>query len=787
MHRLLFALALVPIVYVAGCDCAGPVTPGGTCSSSTDCPSGSACVDSHCRAAMDAGAHDVGPITSEAGADASCASGTTCSGACCAVGEVCSGGACCASDHVCAGTCCGPDEVCESDVCRLVCDAPQIACGEGAAAVCCPAGDVCLSGACTTPGAACGGVMRCPDDQYCELTLGHCLPRAMTAPCEYRPPPGTFDPSVEWAWTGDPDAVPTHNQVMMAPAIANLGDDNGDGLVDENDIPDVVFNTFSSAGVYYGDGVLRAISGSGGTRIFPASDPGYRTMPGAGVAIAELDATSPGPEILTCAPRLSGVGCCDGVVDGMIMVSAAGALLRTFPTVHCGYSAPAVADMDHDGVPEIAVRYHVVHADGVDVFSVAARDATSPASGGDLNTFADVDEDGELELVGGNSAWNMDGSPVWERTDVPDGYPAIADIDMDGRPEVVVVSSSDHSLRAFNGEDGTDVWGPFDVNQGHATGSPSGGGPPTIADFDGDGLPEIAAAGGYGYVVFENDGSPRWFAATRDLSSRVTGSSVFDFDGNGAAEVVYNDEKFLRVYDGSTGDVLLEECSTTGTLWEYPLIVDVDADEHAEIIVVSNDYGGQLCTDGSPGRHGVRAYGSATANWVRTRRIWGSHAYHVTDVNEDGTIPMSELRNWETTGLNDFRQNVQPDGALAAPDLVLQDLALDTSTCSVETRVRLRVANIGRAGAPAGVPVEIFAMDPAGGASAIGMVVTTRTLLPGESELFSVVVPIAPTPGVSFTIWATLNTGGARIDTLHECHEGDENTVSAELFCPELI
>ena len=778
-RALVFAFALVCLA--SGCDCAGPAQPT-TCHSNAECSGGRLCIDSHCALPADGGSVDA-HVTSDAGCGAA-----SCGTACCTTGQSCIASTCCASPHICGAACCGDHEVCTASVCRLVCDPGTVACGDGAAAVCCNAGDVCLSGACTTPGAACGGVLRCPDGQYCEATLGHCLPRVATGMCTYTPPPGTFDPSVEWAWTGDPDVVPTHDQVMMAPAIANLTDDNGDGAIDELDVPDVVFNSFSNTGVYYGDGVLRAITGDHGTRVFPTSAPTYRTMPGASVAIAELDATSPGPEILTCSQRVSGSTCCDGVVDGLLMLGADGHLIRRFPTVHCGYSAPAVADMNHDGVPEIAVRYHVVHADGSDVFSIAARDTTSPSAGGDFVTFADVDEDGELELVGGNSAWNADGSPLWQRADLPDGYPAIADIDMDGKPEVVVVSGSDHALRALNGEDGTSVWGPFDVNQGHATGTPGGGGPPTIADFDGDGLPEIAAAGGYGYVVFENDGAPRWFRMTQDLSSRVTGSSVFDFDGDGAAEVVYNDELFLRVYDGNTGNIVLQQCGTTGTLWEYPLIVDVDGDEHAEIIVANNDYGGQHCMGTTTGIHGVRSIGSATANWVRTRHIWNEHTYHVTNVSEDATIPMSEARNWETTGLNDFRQNVQPDGALAAPNLVVRDLALDVTTCATATRISLRVTNIGEAGAPAGIPVEIFDMDPTSATvTPIATTTTTRALLPGESEVLEVSLPsVAPMPGTTFTIWASVNAGPMMVTTLHECHT-DDDTTHSDLFCPGIM
>ncbi|MEZ4272531.1 MAG: hypothetical protein R3C68_14215 [Myxococcota bacterium] len=42
---------------------------------------------------------------------------------------------------------------------------------------------------------------------------------------------------------------------------------------------------------------------------------------------------------------------------------------------------------------------------------------------------------------------------------------------------------------------------------------------------------------------------------TRDGSSKQTGTSVFDFQGDGRAEVLYGDECFFRVYNGQTGEV----------------------------------------------------------------------------------------------------------------------------------------------------------------------------------------------------------------------------------------
>src|SRR5690606_6844881 len=105
-----------------------------------------------------------------------------------------------------------------------------------------------------------------------------------------------------------------------------------------------------------------------------------------------------------------------------------------------------------------------------------------------------------MEIVTGRTAYTTTGGIFWEADPaLPDGFPAIGDFDLDGRPEVVV--SANGTVRIHDGQTGVVVWGPITI-EGATLGS-SGGriGPPTVADFDGDGVPEIGVAGANQYVA----------------------------------------------------------------------------------------------------------------------------------------------------------------------------------------------------------------------------------------------------------------------------------------------
>ncbi|MFK7992381.1 MAG: hypothetical protein AB8I08_40545, partial [Sandaracinaceae bacterium] len=315
MLRLRISFVLFTAVMLS-CDPAPMTTP---CSGDSECEDGESCRDGVCMAGVDGGQPpDAGDVTPDGGGPV-CTASRACGEDCCESTETCSSDTrCCVTADLCGGVCCdGDSRVCVADECVLDCGAAA-ACGEGAEAICCGETEVCLLGSCTEPGATCEGAFDCAAGEYCDPSVGRCLPRATGAEeCEYRPMTGEFELEEEWHWSGDVDVLPDHNQVMSAPMVANLNDDNGDGRIDENDIPDVVFNTFHRANplreviagtdpprtdsTYSIDGVLRAISGADGSRLWPTADPGYRTQPALEVAIADVRPDSPGPEIIGCS------------------------------------------------------------------------------------------------------------------------------------------------------------------------------------------------------------------------------------------------------------------------------------------------------------------------------------------------------------------------------------------------------------------------------------------------------------------------------------------------------
>ncbi|HEY6463745.1 MAG TPA: VCBS repeat-containing protein, partial [Polyangiaceae bacterium] len=384
---------------------------------------------------------------------------------------------------------------------------------------------------------------------------------------------------------------------------------------------------------------------------------------------------------------------------------------------------------------------------------------------------------------------------------------AIGDFDKDGKPEVVAVYYPTHTVSFWHYDatqaskfswmrQGVDINGTLTQHcPVGSAGYTQGGGPPTVADFNGDGTPDVALAGGIGYAVLDgkkvvdstvaNAATLLWSASTTDCSSAATGSSIFDFTGSGSAEVLYSDEEHLRVYDGPTGNVLFSTCNTTGTLEEFPLVADVDNDGHADIVVVSNAYASGTaeyqCNDGTNiAQSGVRVFSDPNLAWVRTRSIWNEHPYHITNVNDDGTIPQHELPNWTQPGLNNFRQNKQPGGEFAAPDAIVSVAPTCASPFGLEATVR----NIGEAALPAGVVVGFYAGTAPGGTK-LGSLTTLLPLYPAESETLVLTLASPPAGVVAGTtpVYAVVDDTKTPHPGWHECRTDNDTSAGIDAVC----
>ena len=111
-----------------------------------------------------------------------------------------------------------------------------------------------------------------------------------------------------------------------------------------------------------------------------------------------------------------------------------------------------------------------------------------------------------------------------------------------------------------------------------------------------------------------------WSTGNHDFSSSVTGSTVFDFEGDGIAEVIYNDECYMWVYDGPTGNVRFAAPTNSFTGTEASLVVDIDGNP------VCRFAGGRTCSRGPRAGQTCSADGECCASEMECVEPEGSCA-----------------------------------------------------------------------------------------------------------------------------------------------------------------
>lgn len=509
--------------------------------------------------------------------------------------------------------------------------------------------------------------------------------------CSIEPSPlGGFDPVLKWHWSG--------GQVRHTPLVAQLSDDNGDGLIDERDRPDVVFIAYQAN--LFNEAWIEVLDGTSGIPLETFVKPSEFVHAYGQLALGDIDN--------------------DGVID-IVATTASGHLVAyghtggmpkwrvKLPTSVNIMNHVALADLDGDGSTEILLGKAVFNNQGVLLWQGAGRSlGSSSASCGPCNfqhgsgyNHASVamdilDEYPGQEVIVGNQVYSASGALIWSGSG-PDGFAAVGDVDNDGLAEIVVDAVT-----------GTYVYentGDLKWYYSHI----SGGAPPTLADIDGDGYLEIGVASKPYYTVLNHDKSLLWRVNVEDGSSGITGSTVFDFEGDGKADIVYFDEDFLRVYD-EKGAVKFSIPNNSGTWTEYPVVVDLDNDGYADILIPSSD--SNRVSGAANTTVGVRAFRDANNSWMGTRAIWNQHAYHIDNILDNGAIPAVPEKSYRTH--NTFRLSTFPDrNGTDRTDIALSNLRLNRN--GARHSVGVDVVNRSSIDAISPGVLRVFNGDPARG------------------------------------------------------------------------
>ncbi|HEY2084235.1 MAG TPA: FG-GAP-like repeat-containing protein [Verrucomicrobiae bacterium] len=251
-----------------------------------------------------------------------------------------------------------------------------------------------------------------------------------------------------------------------------------------------------------------------------------------------------------------------------------------------------IADLDGDGKPDLAIvdiydsrisLFRNISAPGaITTNSFEARVDLPSLYDNPSNdnlwgiTAADLDGDGKLDLVlcdrVSNVVWvyrntssvgtldtNSFAAPVAFPTGILPMYPRVADLDGDGRPDIIVANNTSGTVSILRN---IGVTGSITTNSfAPELELPAGSGPTEIAvaDLDGDGKPDIAVAdiNGSSISIIQNLSSPGFldsnsFAASFTLPALARPVSVVlgDLDGDGKVEIIASsfDQSAVSVY-----------------------------------------------------------------------------------------------------------------------------------------------------------------------------------------------------------------------------------------------
>ena len=429
-----------------------------------------------------------------------------------------------------------------------------------------------------------------------------------------------------------------------------------------------------------------------------------------------------------------------------------------------------VADMDGDGDLDIVSASYADNTiawyenDGAADPSWTAADIASSADGATEVYVADMDNDGDLDIV--SASWNDDtiawyendgaADPSWTAADIAasadDAYHIhVADMDNDGDLDIVSASINDDTIAWYENDGAADPsWTAADI----AT-SADGAFGVHVADMDGDGDLDIVSASGYDDTIawYENDGAadPSWTAA--DIATSAEGARsvyVADMDGDGDLDIVsasFNDDTIAWYENDGAADPswTAADIATSADGAHCVYVADMDGDGDLDIVSASfyDDTIAWYENDGA-------ADPSWTAADIATSAD-GAEEVYVADMDGDGDLDIvsaswnddtiawyeqTATGTWSnTTGMT----NLTSATCSVSPSLPT-GLSIDSSTCTISGTPSVATSNTTYT-----VTANISGTTYQGTVwlATIGFATITSSVMGAELELGEAMTPIA--------------------------------------------
>ncbi|WP_421879937.1 LamG-like jellyroll fold domain-containing protein [Marinoscillum sp.] len=481
-----------------------------------------------------------------------------------------------------------------------------------------------------------------------------------------------------------------------------------------------------------------------------------------------------------------------------------------------GPGIPGLADFNQDGVPELYYKNEIRNAQTGDLlvagtggtydwyyevaFGVLALDVLPDAACSDCSG---------LELITGSKVYsvNIGAGTITERRDMNDILNTMGETDYEFRYYRTAISAADYNLDgnvdiimpgAIDNSSGSPqttvfLWdvanGTVDFYQDAGNNWNRGTGRINIADIDNDGLMNAVYVSGEQLYALDENLDFQWSIGIKETSSGFTGCTLFDFNGDGAFEIIYRSEESILVIttpeSDPTNPVISAESRTcvSRTAEEYPVVADVDGDGASEICVTCT-YSDATSIDGGNWTNTqyahVRVFEADGEVWQPARSVWNQHAYFNVNVNDDLSIPSVQQDHTRIFGTVDcitgVARDVRPlngflnqstiigeDGcpSYVSPDInMVGNISSTMSICPDNTfEVTFDIANTGDTDISGNLPITFYDGDPTvdGSTQLNTQIYTLSNLEVGETETVTLQVQGS---GGAFDLYISLNDYG---------------------------